>query len=546
MKLIYSTLLVVLFISIATLHATEAQLFEGMGPHERAITTDSREAQAYFNQGLTWMYSFNHDEAIRSFKKAAELDPSCAMAWWGVSLAAGPQYNHPKLTEERSGTAWKAMQEAIRRMDNATDLERSLIEALRHRNALTEPDEEGRKQLNQAYADAMSKIWKAHPNDSDVGSLYAESLMIRRPWKLYSVKDQAPHEDTPYILSVLERVLAIDPDHPGALHLYIHAIEPSKQAYKGLFAADRLSNLVPGSGHMLHMPSHIYVKAGQWEKAYLQNERAMKADTTYRLLSPEQKAQHIYMTHNAHVAVYAALMGGREEEAMAAARNMWSNVDEKILSESPRVERWMSSVYDVHKRFGRWDELLAEPAPPEYMLVTNATWRAARAVAYAAKKDFENAEKEYDLFRRARERIPRDYLWSSDTVDTVLEVSNLFIAGEIALQKEQWSRAAELLVRAIRIEDGLAFREPPQWVQPTRHTLGVVYLKAGRFKEAESVYRNDLEKWPNNGWSLYGLSQALAEQGRTSEASAAMNQHLVSWKDADAPIATSCKCVPKI
>jgi tetratricopeptide (TPR) repeat protein len=520
----------------------KAQIFSGLGPHRRAITTDSAEAQAYFDQGLTWMYAFNHDEAIRSFKRAAELDKGCAMAWWGASLAAGPQYNHPVMTKERTETAWQAMQKALARLDNTTPLERALIEALEHRNVRAEP--EARPELHAAYARAMAKIWKAHPDDADVGALYAESMMIRRPWKLYSVIDQKPHEDTPHILATLDRVLELDPDHPGALHLYIHAIEPSKTPEKGLTAADRLSNLVPGSGHLLHMPSHIYLKSGHWEKAFIQNVRAMSADTIYRRLSPVQNAQHLYMTHNAHVCVYAAMMGGREREAMVAARNMWENVDEEILTNSPRIERWMSSVYDVYKRFGRWDALLAEPAPPSFMLVTTATWRAARAVSYAAKKDFANAEREYAEFKKAKARIPEDYLWASDTVDRVLEVSDYFIAGEIALQKGEWAKAVRNLEAAIAIEDGLAFREPPQWLQPTRHTLGAVYLKSGQYDHAERVYRADLTKWPNNGWSLYGLSRALQLQGKTEQAGKVDSQYREVWKDADAMTDTSCKCLP--
>jgi tetratricopeptide (TPR) repeat protein len=531
--------------NVSAVHSTpRAQLFRGLGPHRRTTTTDSTEAQAYFDQGLTWMYAFNHDEAVRSFKRAGELDEGCAMAWWGASLAAGPQYNHPVMTKERTETAWQAMKKALERIENTTPLERALIEALKHRNVPVEPED--RTELNAAYARAMAKIWKAYPDDADVGALYAESMMIRRPWKLYSVIDQKPHKDTPHILATLERVLEMDPDHPGALHLYIHAIEPSKTPERGLTVADRLSSLVPGSGHMLHMPSHIYLKTGHWEKAFLQNVAAMHADTAYRKLSPIQNAQHLYMTHNAHVCVYAAMMGGREREAMVAARNMWKNINEEILTKSPRIERWMSSVYDVYKRFGRWDALLAEPGPPSFMLVTTATWRAARAVAYAAKKDFVNAEREYTEFKKAKAKIPEDYLWASDTVHRVLEVSDYFIAGEIALQKGQWARAAEHLEKAIAIEDGLAFREPPQWLQPTRHTLGAVYLKSGDYKQAERIYRADLTKWPNNGWSLYGLSRALQLQGKTEQARKVDGQYREIWKDADSMTDTSCKCLPNL
>ena len=523
--------------------SSKAQKFKNMGNLSFKISTDSQEAQAYFNQGFTWMYAFNHDEAIRSFKIAAELDPDCAMAWWGVSLAAGPQYNHAVMTEERTATAWEAMQNALQRIENTTPLERALIEALKHRNANPEPED--RTDLNEAYAQAMEKVWEAYPDDSNVGTLYAEAMMVRRPWKLYSL-DQKPDEMTPRIEATLERVMEIDPDHPGASHLYIHTVEASGNPDRALVAADRLSDLVPASGHLLHMPSHIYVKTGRWKKAIIQNEKAMRADKVYRVLSPEQLTQHTYMTHNAHMLAYAAMMSGREEEAMAAARDMWENLTEDTLRQlGPEIDKVMCTVFDVQKRFGRWDVILAEPAPPSYMPITTATWRAARAVAYAAKEDFANAQREYDAFKSAKAGISDDTQWFDDFVQRVLEVSDYFIGGEIALQKGEWDKAAELLEKAAAVEDTLSYGEPPQWLQPVRHTLGAVYLKAGKYKEAERVYREDLAKWRNNGWSLYGLSRALEQQGKTEEAMEAMEEHRRIWAKADAPIATSCKCIPK-
>jgi len=519
------------------------QLFENMGNRKFTITTDSSEAQAFFNQGLTWMYAFNYDEAIRSFKNATKFDPDCAMVWWGVSLAAGPQYNHAVMTDERTATAWEAMQNALERIESTTPLERALIESLKQRNPESEPED--RTDLNKAYAEAMGKIWDAYPDDSDVGSLYAEAMMIRRPWKLYSLNHE-PHEETPKITSTLERVMEMDPDHPGALHLYVHAIEPSGNPERALVAADRLSNLVPASGHLLHMPAHIYVKTGYWEKAIIQSEKAMRADKTYRALSPEQLTQHVYMTHNAHMLSYAAMMTGREKEAMVAARDMWENVTEDTLRQvGPVLDRWMCSVFDVQKRFGRWDAILAEPAPPSFMILTTATWRAARAVAYAAKKDFANAEREYDAFKNAKAGIPEDTLWARDFAQRVLDVSDSFIAGEIALQQGEWDKAAELLEKAAAVEDTLGYGEPPQWLQPVRHTLGAVYMKSDKYTEAERVYREDLAKWPNNGWSLYGLSRALEQQGKSKEAKEMMEKHQQIWAKADAPIATSCKCIPK-
>ena len=519
-----------------------AQVFDGMGAHTRNVTTTSPEAQEYFDQGIAWMYAFNHDEAIRSFARAAELDPECAMAWWGIAMCEGPNYNDPVMTEERSAAAWGALQEALARIDNTMPVERELIEALSRRYA--KPWPEDRSGLEQAYADALAGVWAAYPDDSDVGTLYAEAMMVQRPWKLYDADGQ-PEGDTPTIVATLEAVLSVNPANPGANHLYIHAVEPSEDPDRGVAAADRLCDQVPGAGHLDHMPSHIYVQVGQWDKSVAQNAAAMRADEAYRALSPDQGIQHMYMVHNAHMLAYSAMMVGREAEAMEAARAMWDNVPAEVLeSVAPYIDLWMTSVYDVQKRFGRWDDILAEPAPPAYMPITTAVWHAHRAIAFAAKKDFEGAEREHGLFRGAKGAIPEESVFGDDPSHRILAVSDLFIAGEIALQKGEWERAAELLEEAVEVEDSLSYGEPPQWLQPTRHTLGAVYLTAGRYDDAERVYREDLIKWRGNGWSLFGLSRALQAQEEATEAAEVERLYLAAWAKADEPTTTSCKCIP--
>jgi tetratricopeptide (TPR) repeat protein len=521
-----------------------AQFFEGLGDHGRKVTTGSTEAQAYFDQGLTWLYAFNHDEAIRSFARAAEIDPDCAMAWWGIALAEGPNYNDPVMTKERTRAAWSAMQEALARIDDTSPLERALIEALATR--YSKRPKKDRTAYEQAYAEAMADVWEAYPDDPVVGALYAEALMVKRPWRLYSAAGE-PEGETPHIVETLERVLELDPGNPGANHLYIHAVEPSSTPERGVAAADRLCDQVPGAGHLNHMPSHIYVQVGQWDKSVEQNAKAMEADARYRTLSPDQSIQHMYMVHNAHMLAYSAMMAGREEEAMAAARAMWADVPTEVMpAVAPYLDLWMTSVYDVQKRFGRWDDLLAEPAPPSYMPITTAVWHAHRAIAHAAKHEFEEAEREQALFRDAREAIPEESVFGGDPSRRILEVSESFILGEIALQKEEWERAAEALEQAVEVEDTLSYGEPPQWLQPTRHTLGAVYLSAGRFEDAERVYREDLKKWRENGWSLYGLSRALEGQGKTAEAAEVTGRYEAAWAKADEPTTTSCKCIPSI
>jgi tetratricopeptide (TPR) repeat protein len=390
----------------------------------------------------------------------------------------------------------------------------------------------------------MAGVWAAHSDHPDVGTLYADAMMVLKPWKLYTL-DQKPVEGTAKIVAILEHVMELEPLHPGANHLFIHAVEPSAAPDQGLVAASRLCDLVPASGHLLHMPSHIYVKTGRWHEAIIQNKKAMRADAKYRALSPKQGFQHMYMVHNAHMLAYAAMMSGREKEALAAAHAMWDNTPDDALREfGPFIDLWMCSVYDVQKRFGRWEAILAEEPPPEFLPITTAVWRAHRAIAYAAKTDFKNARREQEKFLQAKAALPDDHLAFTDLAHAILDVSDYFIAGEIALQQERWEEAAKLLEEGAEHEDSLSYGEPPQWLQPIRHTLGAVYLKSQRYKEAEQVYREDLAKWPNNGWSLYGLNRALELQGKTKAAHAVRRQYDRAWSRADGPIDTSCKCIP--
>lgn len=529
--------------------ATGARLFEGLGDWRRRFTTSSEEAQRYLEQGMIWLQSFNHDEAIRSFQEAVRLDPECAMAWWGVSFAEGPNYNDPFMTERRNQASWDALKNALARIDKTAPWERDLIEALSARYEYPFPKD--RAHLEKAYADAMGKVWAKYPDDPDIGATYAEAMMVCRPWALYSL-DREPVGDTEHIVTTLERVLELDPDHPGACHLYIHAVEQSKTPERAVPAADRLSRLVPGSGHLLHMPSHIYVRVNQWDRSIVQNALAMQADARYRKLSPKQGIQHMYMTHNSHVLAYSAMMMGREREALKASRQMWADLPQDDLYEiAPTVDVWMCSVYDVQKRFGRWDAILAEPAPPEFMPATTAYWRGHRAIAYAAKKDFDAANRELAEFEKVYSYTPpRDRLFPGMTPERYkarLDPIRHFVAGEIALQQGDYDRAIEHLVKAVEAEDKLGFSgEPPEYLQPVRHTLGAVYFKAGRYEDAERIYREDLDEFPGNGWSLYGLSRALEAQGKTKEAGRVAQAFRFAWAKADEPLTTSCKCIPRL
>ena len=520
-----------------------AQLFDGMGEYSRTVTANSAEAQRFFDQGLNWLYAFNHDEAVVSFTRAAELDPGCAMAWWGIAYAQGPNYNDPMMPPSRWAASWEATENALAALDNETPLEQEMVRALASRYA-AEPME-NRRELDEAFTEAMRQLAMSNPDDPDLATLYAESLMVQFPWKLYRNDGEPAREATLEIVAALERAIAANPNHPGANHLYIHAIEPSNDKARAIPAADRLCDLMPTSGHMVHMPSHIYVQVGMWDRSIEQNRKAMAADARYRELSPEQLIQHGYMAHNAHMLAFSAMMVGREEEAMAAARAIWDQFpSESLEAFAPFVDPIMCSVYDVQKRFGRWDELLAEPAPPKFLPITTAVWHAHRAVAFAAKKDFESAIAEQATFREMMSRVPPSPMFGD--IMSFMLVSEYFVAGEIALQQGDYEEAVARLEQAVRIEGTLGYGEPPWWLQPARHTLGVIMLSAGDAAGAERVYREDLERWPRNGWSLLGLSQALEAQGDTNAAMAARREFEEVWAAADMVIGSSCRCIPEI
>ena len=521
----------------------EVQVFDGLGSYTRTVTTDSAEAQKYFNQGINWLYAFNHDEAALAFTKAAEIDPSCAMAWWGLSYVQGPNYNDTVMGESRCHVAWDAYQHALVALDDETPAERGLVEALGARYTAEVPDD--RTPLEAAFAKVMGELHTAYPDDTDIATLYADSMMVRHPWKLFRHDGTPARPETDVIVRTLEALLEEHPNHPGANHLYIHAIEPSNDRVRGIPAADRLCELVPSSGHMRHMPSHIYVQVGMWERAIEQNERAMAADAAYREKSPEQIIQHMYMAHNAHMLAFAAMMAGREEVALAAARTMWDQLPEPVLrSGAPYIDMMMCSEYDVLKRFGRWDELIAKEAPPDYLPLTNAMWRAHRAVAFAAKKDFERARSEQTQFREVMQGIARNEHFAEST--KTLLVSEYFIEAEIELQRGNLENAAALLEQAAAIEDTIGYGEPPVWLQPVRHTLGVVYMQLRDYPSAERVYREDLEMWPGNAWGLLGLSQALKARGQTDEALRMRAKFDKVWVDRETEPETSCKCVTEL
>jgi tetratricopeptide (TPR) repeat protein len=523
--------------------ASPPPLFEGMGRHHRAITTSSAEAQRFFDQALVWTFAFNHDEAIRSYQQAARRDPNCAMASWGIALCNGPHINNPAMDEAHSKAAWDALQKATALQEKANPTERALIQALAKRYAYPQPAD--RKPLDQAYAHAMRELWLANRRDADIGTLFAESLMDLRPWDLWK-QDGTPQPGTEEIVAVLEEVLRLDPDHPGALHLYIHAVEGSPSPERAIAVADRLRTQVPASGHLVHMPSHIDVLTGAWEKAVDSNLAAIEADRRYRAISPRQGFYHIYMAHNHQMLTFACMMDGRSKMALEAARDIARGVPEDYARrEAPIVEPFFLIRYDALVRFGRWDEILREPAPSPHLLVSHAMWHHARGVALAATGKIEEAEQAQADFRKAVNDVPKDRMLSVNRADDMLAVADHMLAGEIAYRRGHIDQAVGELRKAIEREDRLKYIEPPEWPIPVRHALGAILLSAGRVEEAEQVYRQDLDKWPENGWSLYGLAECLKKRGATAEADEVERRFKKAWANADIKIGASCLCVAR-
>lgn len=516
--------------------------FEGVSACRREVTTDSPEAQRYFNQGLAFLYAFNHDEALRSFEEAAAIDPGCAMAWWGVACANGPHINNPVVPPERAAAAWAAIEKARLATNDETATEKALIEALAHRYAAEPPED--RKPLDEAYAAAMRTVWHAHPTDADVGALFAESMMDLRPWDLWLPSGE-PQPGTEEIVHTLEAVLTQAPNHWLGLHLYIHAIEASPQPERAAAPADRLRELQPGPGHLVHMPSHIDVRLGNWAEAVKANEKAVAADRIYRERSPHQNFYRIYMAHNHHMLAFAAMMRGQRQQATEAIDAMVREMPADWVEENAIfADAFQAMPLEVLVRFGQWDVILSAPEPPEYLPVSRALRHAARGIAFAAKHEPAAARKELAAFTETRKRVPENAVVGNNKACDVLDVAEHLLTGEILVREGDVDGGIGELRKAVASEDALKYSEPPDWIHPVRHALGANLLAVGRPADAEAVYRESLDRLPNDGWALYGLARSLRLQGKKAEAATYEKQFAEAWKDADVTITSSCYCQP--
>jgi tetratricopeptide (TPR) repeat protein len=521
-------------------------LYEGLGDYSRKIATKSVKAQRYFDQGLALLHGFNHTGAIRSFQEAARLDPECAMAHWGAALAAEPHINYTLVSPPMAELAWKELALAKQYASNVSDVEQALIEALGKRYAYPQPEDRG--PLDQAYADAMREVWKRFPKDVDVGALFAEAMMDLRPWNQWTLEGQ-PNPGTEEIIATLDTVLKLNPRHPFANHLYIHAIEASPHPERADAAADRLRELQPGLAHNVHMPSHIDIRRGRWHEAIAANAKAVLADKRHRNMTGNRPLGlfPMYAAHNQHMLVYAGLMTGQSKLAMRYVRQMMKDLPPKFVKDNAAlVESFGVLPMEVMVRFGKWDDVLAEPANyPDYMPLARAFHHGARAIAFAAKGDTDNARKEQAIFRDPVQRVPKETAVSNNTAESIIALANHMIEGELLIAEGKLDPGLDELRTALKLEDALRYDEPPSWMIPLRHAIGANLMAAGRFAEAEQVYRDDLKRLPENGWALLGLSQALAAQQKAgAELDATRARFEKVWAKADVKITSSCLCRP--
>jgi tetratricopeptide (TPR) repeat protein len=519
--------------------APTVPLFEGLGKHSRKVTTTSPDAQRYFDQGLAFLYAFNHDEAIRAFRQASEIDPQCAMAYWGIALANGPHINNPAVDDAHAKAALDALTRAREHTRQASPAERALIDALGARYAMPQPAD--RKPLDQAYADAMKQVQKAYPEDPDAGALLAEALMDLRPWDLWKA-DGMPQPGTQEIVSLLEQILVKNPYHPLANHLYIHAIEASPLPEKADPAANRLRDLSPGLGHMVHMPSHIDVRRGRWEAAAIANEKAIAADAKYRERAPEQAFYRMYMAHNRHMLAFAAMMQGQSEKALGAVQAMVAEMSPDWIRDNPGIaDGFLGMPVEVMMRFGKWDDILAVPEPAEYLPIARAMRLYARGVAYAAQGKKAEARAEQTAFLEAKVKVPDSAYFGNNKAADILGIAEHLLAGEILYREGKADKGIAELKDAVKREDALRYDEPPDWIQPVRHALGAMLVRANRPEAAAVVYREDLRRNPENGWSLFGLAKSLKMQ-KSDDAAEFQERFTKVWANADVKLSSSCFC----
>ena len=523
----------------APVRADSVPLYDDLGDHTHPITTRQPLAQRYFDQGLRLTYGFNHAEAIRAFRAAQRIDPQCAMCYWGEALAFGPNIN-AGMDSASGAAAYRATGAARARVAGASAEERALVAAMSARYGADPVT--GRKGRDSAYAREMRDVARRFPASDDAAVLHAESEMLLSPWD-YWAPGKRPKPNARRALDALERVLARNPDHAGACHYFIHAVEAAYPA-RALPCAERLPSLMPGAGHVVHMPAHIYIRVGRYADAVDRNVHALHADDKHVAdLAPDGVYRLMYNPHNDHFLWFAATMAGREAQALASARQTARKARPDLMRKPGMValQHYLVTPLFTLVRFGRWDAVLAEPAPPPDLAYPTGIWHYARALALGAKGRSSEAHDELAALRRARATpgIEKMLIWDLNSAASVLDVAIASVEGELAARRGDRAGAIARLRRGVALEDAMTYDEPPTWHLPVRHQLGAALLAAGRAREAERVYLADLERHPENGWALVGLAESLRRQGRTRAADAATARLKSAWATADvAPTAS--------
>ena len=505
-------------------------LYTDLGAHHRAVTTSVPGAQQYFDQGLRLVYGFNHAEAIRSFTRATELDPSCAICFWGIAHAYGPHVNAGM--DSASGVkAHAAAQKALALSTKASPVEQALIRAMAARYAPVPPT--ARASLDSAYARGMADVVKGFPDDLDASALYAESLMDLRPWN-YWTSEGKPYPGTEEIVRRLETVIARNPNHPGACHFYIHAVE-AVNPQLAVPCAERLARLMPGVGHMVHMPAHIYVRVGRYADAATSNVHAIHTDEVFiEGQKPVTVYSLAYYPHNIHFLAFVSAMAGQSARAIEAARTLKSKVNLDVARQVGMLQEMVPYYALTLTTFGRWDDVLAEPLPPSDIRFPLAMAYYARGVAHAAKGQWGEAQVALDSVKAIDAATPTDA-----EAKSAIAIAVHALMAEIATRSGKLDDGIAHFREALRIEDAGLYFEPPKWYYPIRQSLGAALLKAGRSAESEAVYREDLKRFPENGWSLFGLSAALRAQGKSAEAAAVDKRFSKAWSAADVKLTAS-------
>jgi tetratricopeptide (TPR) repeat protein len=523
-------------------------LFSGIGTFSRKVSTQSPIAQRYFDQGLAFLYGFNRSEAIRSFRIATEADPDCAMAYWGIAAACGPDINTHNTSQSELTAGAEAVAKARATLDKAGPVERVLIEATAMQ--FEEPERADRQPFEKAYADRMQILAHKYPEDPDIAALTAEAIMVKLRGDSSDSKPDSSDEPLPSrradILVALKNALTICPTHPLGLHLWVHVFDAAPNPQVAANAADRLRDLAPAIGHLMHMPSHIDVRLGRWQDAVIANENAIAADHAFLRAESRPGVVLRYMSHSHHMLAFAAMMQGQRKKAALAIEEMLGRLPEWRFDgdEPEEADVFAGMAYEVRLRFGEWDAVLAEPEPGEIFPFARTMWHFARGVSYAAKDQVTEAEHEQTGFNMARRLVPEKLRFRSFRATLILDIADKMLEGECLYRKGKVAEGLLALREAARREDDVGYLEPPLWMQPVRHALGAALMDARHFAEAESVYREDLDRHPENGWSLFGLFRSLQMQGKSLEAASVRSRFERAWQYSDISVTSSCCCLP--